>query len=60
MTPQDERHLRRAIQLAAEGRAAGDAPFGSLLAGPDGTVFAEDRNTVLRAGDITAHPEPAM
>lgn len=57
MTPQDERHLRRAIQLAAEGRAAGDAPFGSLLVGPDGIVLAEDRNTVLSAGDITAHPE---
>jgi tRNA(Arg) A34 adenosine deaminase TadA len=39
------------------GRAAGDAPFGSLLVGPDGSVLKEDHNTVLSDGDITAHPE---
>jgi tRNA(Arg) A34 adenosine deaminase TadA len=39
------------------GRAAGDAPFGSLLVGLDGTVLAEDHNTVLTDGDISAHPE---
>jgi tRNA(Arg) A34 adenosine deaminase TadA len=55
--PDDERFLRRAIELAAIGRAAGDAPFGSLLVGPDGTVLKEDHNTVLSDGDITAHPE---
>lgn len=57
MTPDDQRHLRRAIELAAEGRAAGDAPFGSLLVGPDGNVLVEDHNTVLSDGDISAHPE---
>ena len=57
MTEADERNLRRAIELAAAARAAGDMPFGSLLAGPDGDVLAEDRNTVLTAQDITAHPE---
>lgn len=57
MSPDDERHLRRAIALAAEGRAAGDAPFGSLLVGPDGSVLVEDHNTVLSDGDISAHPE---
>lgn len=57
MTPEDEHFLRRAIELAAAGRAAGDAPFGSLLVGPDGTVLAEDHNTVLTDGDISAHPE---
>jgi tRNA(Arg) A34 adenosine deaminase TadA len=57
MTEADERHLRRAIELAAEARAAGDMPFGSLLVGPAGEVLAEDRNTVLSGGDITAHPE---
>jgi tRNA(Arg) A34 adenosine deaminase TadA len=49
--------LRRAIGLAAKARAAGDAPFGSLLAGPDGGVLAEEHNTVLSGDDITAHPE---
>lgn len=57
MTPDDEQYLRRAIELALTSRAEGDAPFGSLLVGPDGTVLAEDHNTVLSEGDITAHPE---
>ena len=57
MTHDDELFLRRAIELAATGRAAGDAPFGSLLVGPDGGVLAEDHNTVLSDDDITAHPE---
>ncbi|WP_030914369.1 nucleoside deaminase [Streptosporangium amethystogenes] len=57
MTHDDEHLLRRAIELAAEARAAGDPPFGSLLVGPDGTVLAEDRNTVLSDADVTAHPE---
>jgi tRNA(Arg) A34 adenosine deaminase TadA len=56
-TPDDVRLLRRAVELALEGRAAGQAPFGSLLAGPDGAVLAEDHNTVRADGDITAHPE---
>ena len=57
MTQDDERFLRQAIGLAAAGRAAGDAPFGSLLVGPDGSVLAEAHNTVRSDGDITAHPE---
>jgi tRNA(Arg) A34 adenosine deaminase TadA len=57
MTPTDETYLRRAIELAAEGRAAGEQPFGSLLVGPEGQVFAEDWNTVSGERDITAHPE---
>lgn len=60
MTPADEQHLRRAIELAAEALAAGDMPFGSLLVGPGGDVLAEDRNTVLTERDITAHPELKM
>ena len=57
MTRADEHHLRRAIELAAKARAAGDMPFGSLLVGPDGDVLVEDRNTVVTRNDITAHPE---
>jgi tRNA(Arg) A34 adenosine deaminase TadA len=57
MTETDERHLRRAIELAAEARAAGDMPFGSLLVGPAGDILAEDRNTVLTERDISGHPE---
>jgi tRNA(Arg) A34 adenosine deaminase TadA len=57
MTESDERHLRRAVELAADARAAGDMPFGSLLVGAAGEVLAEERNTVLTGRDITAHPE---
>ncbi len=53
----NEQHLRRAIALAAEARAGGNPPFGSLLVGPDGTVLAEERNSSLTDHDITAHPE---
>ncbi|OAR22068.1 tRNA-specific adenosine deaminase [Streptomyces sp. ERV7] len=55
--PDDHTLLRRAIALAAEARAHGNPPFGSLLAGPDGTVLAEAYNTTLTDKDITAHPE---
>jgi tRNA(Arg) A34 adenosine deaminase TadA len=57
LTVDDERLLRRAIELAGEARAGGNPPFGSLLAGPDGDVLAEERNTSLTDADITAHPE---
>ncbi len=57
MDDQDERYLRIAIRLAAEAREAGDAPYGSLLVSAEGDVLAEDRNTVITARDITAHPE---
>lgn len=53
----DERLLRRAIELAAEARAGGNPPFGSLLVGSNGEVLVEEQNTVLTDGDITAHPE---
>jgi len=60
VTEQDEAFLRRAIELAAHARAAGQAPFGSLLVGPDGRVLAEDHNTVLADNDISAHPEQKL
>ena len=60
MIPDDERFLRRAIALAQASRDAGQAPYGSLLVGPDGRVLAEDHNTVLADGDIAAHPEQKL
>jgi tRNA(Arg) A34 adenosine deaminase TadA len=57
ITPADEKLLRAAIGIAAHAISTGDAPYGSLLAGPDGTILAEDHNTVRRDNDITAHPE---
>ena len=57
ITTADEALLRRAIGIAARAVELGDAPYGSLLAGPDGTVLAEAHNTVRRDDDITAHTE---
>ncbi|GAA3107465.1 hypothetical protein GCM10020001_026780 [Nonomuraea salmonea] len=57
VTPDEERLLRRAIELAAEAREGGNPPFGSLLAAADGTILAEERNSSLTDHDITAHPE---
>ncbi|WP_435972571.1 nucleoside deaminase [Streptomyces sp. Qhu_M48] len=55
--PDDHALLRRAIALAVTARESGNPPFGSLLAGPDGTVLAEEHNTTLTDRDVTAHPE---
>ncbi|MBV6699017.1 nucleoside deaminase [Kitasatospora aureofaciens] len=57
ITTADEKLLRRAIAIAAHAVTLGDAPYGSLLAAPDGTILAEAHNTVRRDDDITAHPE---
>ncbi|GAA1252825.1 nucleoside deaminase [Kitasatospora nipponensis] len=57
ITTADEDLLRRAIAIAAHAVTLGDAPYGSLLAGPDHTVLAEAHNTVRRDNDISAHPE---
>ena len=57
MNETEERFLQRAIDLAAAGRAAGGGPFGSLLVDSQGTVLAEDYNTVKADHDISAHPE---
>lgn len=56
-TAVDEVWLRRAIDLSAEARRAGDQPFGSLLVDAGGTVLLEARNTVVTDNDLSAHPE---
>ena len=49
-------HLRRCVELAREGLADGDEPFGSLIVDAGGEVRFEDRNRV-KEGDETRHPE---
>jgi tRNA(Arg) A34 adenosine deaminase TadA len=57
-TPQDLAYLRRAIVLAAEARAGGRHPFGSLIVDELGEVIVESRNNAVRpAGDPTQHAE---
>lgn len=51
--------LSRVLELAAEARAAGDHPFGALLA-VDGEIVAEARNLVTTTSDITAHAETEL
>ena len=60
LTESDLRHLRRCVELAEEASAAGDEPFGSVLAAADGTALHEDRNRVVETGDRTRHPELAL
>lgn len=57
ITPADQALLRRAIAIAAHANTLGDAPYGSLLADPDGAILIEAHNTVRRDHDISAHPE---
>lgn len=56
MTGADDALVRQVIALAREARAAGNHPFGSLLA-LDGAVVLTARNTVHTDRDPTAHAE---
>ncbi len=53
----DWHHLQRCVELAERALTAGDEPFGSVLADPDGKPLAEGRNRVVETGDATQHPE---
>lgn len=55
--PEDELHLRRALELAALARGRGNHPFGSLLVDPDGAERVEAENTVVTQSDWTGHAE---
>ena len=52
-----ERLVRRSIALAAEARAAGQHPFGALVADATGRILIEAANTVADDRDPTAHAE---
>jgi tRNA(Arg) A34 adenosine deaminase TadA len=55
--PDDLALLRRAIALAEVSRAAGQHPFGAVLADADGRVLMEAGNGFHPHGDGTAHAE---
>lgn len=59
VTHEDIARLRRCIELAEEAAAAGNPPFGALLADAQGTVLHEERNQIT-SGDRTLHPELAL
>lgn len=49
--------LRAAIALSAQARAAGNEPYGALLADVQGRVLREAMNTQHSARDCTGHAE---
>ena len=53
----DETLLRAAIALSAQARAAGNEPYGALLADAEGRVLLEAMNTQHTARDCTGHAE---
>jgi tRNA(Arg) A34 adenosine deaminase TadA len=57
VTPGDLTLLRRAIVLATEAKAVGEAPFGALLLSGGGQVLVEERNSTRADRDPTAHAE---
>lgn len=52
----DERYMRRALELAREAAAAGDVPVGAVAV-LDGGIVGEGRNEREATGDPTAHAE---
>ena len=52
--------VRRAMAQASIAAARGDAPFGAVLATPDGRVLLEAANAQATTGDPTAHAEIAL
>lgn len=57
LTSTDESLLRAAIALSARARAAGNQPYGALLADARGHVLLEAENTEVADRDCTAHAE---
>jgi tRNA(Arg) A34 adenosine deaminase TadA len=61
LRPYDEALLRRAFDVARRARAAGDHPFGSVLADGEGSVLMEQGNGYTsEGGDRTAHAESLL
>ena len=57
LTPDDARFLERALELAEEGLAAGQHPFGAVVVSAGGELLGEGHNTVPADLDPTAHGE---
>lgn len=61
ITPaRDRQLLRRTFAIAQEARAAGNTPFGALLADKDGNILLEQPNIEVTTGDCTGHAETAL
>lgn len=49
--------MRRALEMARKGEAAGEVPVGAVLVDPDGRLVAETFNCPIYTHDPTAHAE---
>jgi tRNA(adenine34) deaminase len=56
-TFEDEKLMRRALELAREAAAAHEVPVGAVLVSAEGVVLAEASNAPIRLQDPTAHAE---
>ena len=52
----DERYMRRALELAAQAGDEGEVPVGAVLV-LDGRIAGQGRNRMIGAADPTAHAE---
>lgn len=59
ITEEDRVQLQRCVELARQGLAAGNSPFGSMLVAADGAVLFADHNRDAQ-GQRTRHPEIAI
>lgn len=53
----DDTHMARALALAVDAAAAGEAPIGCVIVDEAGAVIAEGANAPISAHDPTAHAE---
>ncbi len=53
---QDEKFMRRALELAREAEAAGEVPVGAVIV-KDGAIVAEGWNRPIGTNDPSAHAE---
>jgi tRNA(Arg) A34 adenosine deaminase TadA len=56
----DEDYIRLTLDIARKARAAGNHPFGAILAGPDGAILMQAGNAHGDIGDRTAHAERVL
>ena len=57
LTARDEELLRASFEVALRAAAAGNNPFGAILADHEGKILLEAENTVVTENDITGHAE---
>ena len=60
LSAQDERLLRRSIEVSASAVANGNMPFGAIMADPDGNVLLEAENTGITGRNDLNHAETVL